>query len=217
MRDRSSDLSRSRGTADFWDRVAQRYAEMPIRNPEAYAQTLALMKAHLKPGYHVLEVGCGTGTTATHLAPHVARYVATDTSGEMIAIASAKMARAGLAHVETLVTGPCEASMPDGAFDAVIALNVVHLLPDRGAALADIARRLRPGGLFISKTPCLSGIWHALAPLVWVMRRAGKAPDFHFLSVRTLEQDLVKAGFEIVERGDYPKRPPRRFVVARRT
>jgi hypothetical protein len=42
----------------------------------------------------------------------------------------------------------------------------------------------------------------------------GKAPDFHFLSPGRLEQKIRQAGFEIVETGDYPKHPTRRFIVA---
>ena len=210
------DMPPSKVSADFWDRVAERYAAMAIRNPEVYRQTLARIEAHLTRDDRVLEVGCGTGTTAVHLAPKVAGYTATDTSREMIAIAAAKVAGAGLVHVDTHVADPCEASLPRGAFDVVIALNVVHLFPDRRAALEGIADRLREGGLFISKTPCLSGGWYVLAPLLWVLRRAGKAPDVHFLSRRRLEQEICKAGFDIVERIDDPTRFPRRFLVARK-
>jgi len=214
---RDADPAPKAVSVDFWDRVAPRYAAMPIRNPELYEQTLRLIRAHLTSDARVLEVGCGTGTTALRLAADVAGYVATDTSSEMIAIAAAKVANAELATVDLRVSGPGDSAMPRGPFDVVIALNVVHLFPDRQAALADIAQRLRPGGLFISKTPCLSGLWRGLAPLIWLLRLAGKAPHFRFLSVKRPERDIVEAGFDIIERGDYPKRPPRRFLVARRT
>jgi SAM-dependent methyltransferase len=209
--ERGKDRSRA-----FWDRVASRYAAMPIRNPEGYEQTLEAIRARLSPSDEVLELGCGTGTTALHLAGHVARYVATDYAPAMIAIAQEKVEQASLSNVEAQVVAPGEAAIPKGPFDAVVALNLLHLLPKRESALEDSARRLRPGGLFISKTPCLSGVWLALAPVVWVFRLMGKAPDFRFLSAAKLERDIVRAGFEIVENTPDPNRPPRRFIVARK-
>jgi hypothetical protein len=53
----------------------------------------------------------------------------------------------------------------------------------------------------------------ALVPL---MQMAGKAPHVAFMSIEELEAAMRAAGFEIVETGNYPERPPRRFIVARR-
>ena len=74
-------------TRAFWNRVARRYAQMDIRNPRAYEQTLDSICAHLSHKDLVLELGCGTGTTAFKLAPNVCRYVASDYASEMIDIA----------------------------------------------------------------------------------------------------------------------------------
>ena len=71
----------------FWNRVARRYARMDIRNPDANEQTLDSIRAHLSEKGHVLELGCGPGTTAFRLSPSVRRYVATDYSSEMVGIA----------------------------------------------------------------------------------------------------------------------------------
>jgi SAM-dependent methyltransferase len=212
---RSFAVSREASKA-FWDRVARRYADMPIRDPEGYERTLDAIRTRLGPSDTVLEVGCGTGTTALHLAKNVQRYVATDSSAEMIVIASEKVAAAGLENVSAVRAAPCDASMPEGPFDVVIAMNVVHLLPQRQAALQDIAGRLRRGGLFISKTPCLSGGWRLIAPLILALRLIGKAPAFRFLSPAKLDQDIQNAGFELIESRTEPNRPPRHFVVARK-
>ena len=50
--------------AAFWNRVARRYAAMPMRNPDAWEETLARVTARLSPTDRVLELGCGTGSTA---------------------------------------------------------------------------------------------------------------------------------------------------------
>ena len=206
----------SNESAAFWDRVARRYANMSMRNPSEYEKTLDLIRAYLRPNDRVLELGCGTGTTAVKLAAAVARYIASDYSAEMIAIAAEKRSEARAANLEVAVGDVCDGTLPEGPFDVILGFNLLHLLPNRRLAFDEIARNLRQGGLFISKTPCLGGLYRVLQPVVALFRMMGKAPEFHFLSPGRLEREIMQAGFEIVETGDYPKRPPRRFVVARK-
>ena len=198
----------------FWDRVARRYAGMSMRHPDAYEATLRLVRAHLRNDDRVLELGCGTGTTALQLAPSVERYVASDYSAEMIVIAGEKKAEAYAENLELCVAQTGDGSLPDGPFDAVLAFNVLHLLPDRRVAFKEISQRLRPGGLFISKTPSLGGAFRFLQPVVALLRLFGKAPSFNFLTPALLEAEIENAGFKIIERGNYPARPPSRFIVA---
>lgn len=210
-------MARDTASQAFWDRVARRYAAMAMRNPEAYAATLERVRAHLSPDARALELGCGTGTTALALAGDVAHYVASDYAPQMIAIAEEKRAEAGIANL-TLCTGRLgDASLPDGPFDAVLAFNLLHLLPERRAVLAQVHRALRTGGVFISKTPCLGGAYRLLWPPLVALRALGKAPDFHFLPAARLEREIAAAGFVIAETGNFPKRPQGRFIVARRT
>ena len=86
--------------ARFWDRAARKYAAAPISDTAGYERTLTCTREYLKPGDHALEFGCGTGTTALKLAPSVARYVATDISPEMIAIAREKAGKEGVDNAE---------------------------------------------------------------------------------------------------------------------
>jgi ubiquinone/menaquinone biosynthesis C-methylase UbiE len=201
----------------FWNRVAERYAASTISNVEAYEHTLTRTRAHLGPGDRVLEIGCGTASTAIRLAPSVATYIATDYAAEMVRIGREKLARGGPPNLQILRAGPGDGALPDGPFDAVLAFSLLHLLPDLPAALAEMRGLLRPGGLLISKTPCLSGPWNALRPVLGVMRLAGKAPpSVRFLSPARLERAMTAAGFVLVEAADHNTRPVRRFVVAQR-
>ncbi|MBF9061269.1 methyltransferase domain-containing protein [Rhodobacterales bacterium HKCCSP123] len=200
--------------AAFWNRAAPRYAAMPMRNPEAWEETLARVTACLSPGDHVLELGCGTGSTALRLAPRVARYIASDDAGAMVALAAER--GADTATLQPLQARPGDGSLPPGPFDAVLAFNLLHLLPDLPAALAEAHALLKPGGLLITKTPCLGGRYRVLWPVVATLRLFGKAPPLRYLTPAALENSITAAGFTIEARDDLPRKPPSRFIVARR-
>ena len=70
----------------WWDRVARKYAKSKISNIPAYEKTLERVRSHLRADANVLELGCGTGSTALLLAEGVGSYVGTDLSSEMIEI-----------------------------------------------------------------------------------------------------------------------------------
>ncbi|MBY5934658.1 class I SAM-dependent methyltransferase [Tateyamaria omphalii] len=205
--------------AQFWDRVAVKYAAQPISDPDAYAQTLDRVSSYLKPTDRVLELGCGTGSTALKLAEHAGSILATDYSGGMIAQATAKM---GVDNVRFLQADVFDPALQDGTFDVVMAFNLFHLVPDVEATMARVHDLLTPGGLFISKSPCIGerslgfkfGLLKRLIPL---MQLVGKAPFVRFDSIADVDARIARAGFEILETGNYPIRPPNHFVVARRT
>lgn len=207
-------MPRETAQTAFWNRVARRYAAMPMRNPATWEETLARSLALLNPEAHILELGCGTGTTALRLAPHVARYTATDDAAQMIAIATEKST--DHPNLTLLQARPGDGSLPRGPFDAILAFNLLHLLQDRSSALHEAHRLLKPGGHLITKTPCLGGRWLLLWPLLRSLQRAGKLPPFRFLSPRKLETEITNAGFTLTDRADLPRRPPQRFLVARK-
>lgn len=203
--------------ARFWDRTARGYAKSRIADTAGYERTLERVRAHLKPTDTVLEFGCGTGTTALRLAPHVQRYVATDISKEMIAIGRQKAAEAGV-DATFEVAAPDTMGGADGSFDAALGFNILHLVADRRAALNSLARLLKPGGLLITKTVCLGQMNPVLRVLVPVMRAVGQAPFVAFLTAADVEREIEAAGFAIVERGYHgsKKNDPRPFLVARK-
>lgn len=203
----------------FWNRIAHRYAARPVPNPDAYEATLAHVRAYLTRRDHVLELGCGTGSTAIALADDVQSYLATDYAPLMIDIAREKTWNSGLGHLTFQVAEPGSALLTGRSFDVVTAFNLLHLIPDTDAALRDAFRLVRPGGHFITKTPCLGGLGlrtAAFRGMIGAMRVFGFAPHVRLLSDGELIRRMRQAGFEIVETARYPAGGTGRFVVARR-
>jgi ubiquinone/menaquinone biosynthesis C-methylase UbiE len=207
-----------KSSAKFWDGLAVKYAAQPIANMDAYEQTLERVVSYLRPDARVLELGCGTGGTALRLAPHVANMLATDYSGGMITQARA---RDGAENVTFLQADTFSPELEKGGYDVVMGFNLFHLMQDPEAAMTRIHDLLLPGGLFISKTPCLGGnglglkmsVIKVLLPLAqWV----GKAPFVRFDSISEFEEMVLRSGFSIIETGSYPARPPSRLIVAER-
>lgn len=209
-------------TADarFWDRAARKYARDPIKDMAGYERTIARVRECLRQTDVVLEVGCGTGTTALRLAPGVARYVATDISGEMIAIAREKAAQEQCGNVEFSAVGsdPGTSPWPAGEYDAVLAFNLLHLVAGRPRYLRQIHDALKPGGLFISKTACLAEMNRLIRYAVPIAQMFGKAPTVAFFKGDALVDDIVKAEFSVVEQARHGTKPkdPRIFIVARK-
>jgi ubiquinone/menaquinone biosynthesis C-methylase UbiE len=205
--------------ARFWDRIARKYAADPIADPAGYEATLRRVSALLAPGHSVLEIGCGTGSTALRLAGGTRRLLATDVSAAMIAIAREKLAARPLPQLRFEVAD-AEAAMSGGeCHDAILAFNLLHLVSDLDATLLAILPSLKPGGLFVSKTPCLAEmnplIPHLLVPL---MRALGKAPAVSSFDAARLRSTFERHGLvvEVVERHGTGRKDPRVFIVARK-
>ncbi|WP_416896197.1 MAG: class I SAM-dependent methyltransferase [Minwuia sp.] len=164
--------------AAFWDKVAAKYAKSPVKNVRAYEQTLERTRSYLGPEARVLEIGCGTGTTALKLADAAGHITATDISGEMIVIAEAKRLTEGVSNVEFATTDSRAAG--EGGYDAVLAFNLLHLLEDPAATVRHAREMLKPGGVFISKTMCLAEASVMFRPMIFIMQLLGKAPHVGF-------------------------------------
>jgi SAM-dependent methyltransferase len=192
----------------FWNGASQKYAASPVADVPGYERTLERTRTHLKASDVVLEFGCGTGTTAVKLAPSVSRYVATDLAPAMIGIGRERAAEAKAGNITFEAGTPADdrfvSRLGEGAFDAVIAFNVLHLITHRKPVLAGVRRLLKPGGRFISKTPCLSdmnlAMGAAVRVVVPVMQMIGRAPAVAFFSAKQLEAEIEAAGFRFIDR-----------------
>ena len=205
------------GRVKFWDRVARRYAKSPIRNLAAYQATLDRVCSYLSDRDYVLEMGCGTGTTALALADAVTHVTACDLSGAMIEIAREKCTKAAVSNVRFVQSAVGEDDCAPSSVDAVLAFSLLHLLRDPTIAVNRAHAVLRPGGVFISKTICLAERSWLFRLVLPVMRLVGAAPYVGFLRRGDLEQMMQAAGFEIVETRSFAGADHTWFIVARKT
>lgn len=205
--------------ARFWDKSSRGYARSRIADPNGYERTLERTRVHLQPGDSVLELGCGTGTTALRLADGVQSYLATDISGGMIAIAEEKLAVESIPALSFRSATAEELVHEESRFDAVLGFNYLHLVRNVPGTLRSIHVLLKPGGLFISKTPCL-GDMNPLIRLLALpaMRAIGKAPHVSCLGASALERLIIDAGFDVLVRESHASKgkDQRPYIVARK-
>jgi ubiquinone/menaquinone biosynthesis C-methylase UbiE len=178
----------------FWDKIADKYSKQPIA---------------------VLEFGCGTGGTAIIHAPHVKHIRGIDISPKMIEIAKARDEAAGVENVDFEVQTIENLDAPDGSFDAILGLSIMHLVKDKDAVLQKVFRLLKPGGVFISSTICIGEIAPLIRYVIPLMQFFGRAPFVALFDREELLQSIEATGFEI----DYEWRPGKKkavFVVAKK-
>lgn len=182
-------------SSKFWDKVADKYAARPVTDEDTYQRKLAITREYLRPDMDVLEFGCGTGSTALVHAPYVRKYTASDLSGEMIRIAKSKLQDSPQKNLKFEVATLEDHVARQEQFDAVLGLNILHLLPDPQHAIRKAVQLLKPGGVFVTSTACLKDT----LPWIRFIKPIGKAfglmPYLHMLSRKEMETWLTEAGF----------------------
>ena len=157
------------------------------------------------PGDRVLDVGCGGGRHAFEAYRRGAHVVAFDhDAGQLSPVSGmfAAMRAEGEARppaAAATVTGDATAMpFPDGAFDRVIAAEILEHVPDDRRALAEIARVLRPGGLAAVTVPS----WLPERVCWALSREYHEVPGGHvrIYSRAELEVKLARAGLAVAGR-----------------
>ncbi len=198
----------------FWNKLAPKYFKSKVRNEAAYAATLARVGEFLTSDTAVLEVGCGTGTSALKLAPSAKTYIATDYSDAMLRFGRERMTdeHANLTFQQAALG---ENELPTGPFDVIFASSILHLVHDLPKVLSELHACLKPGGVLLTKTVCLGKLWY-LRPVIGAMQLLGKAPYVNYLKPDDLLRTITAAGFEIEETRHFEGKETVPFFVARK-
>jgi ubiquinone/menaquinone biosynthesis C-methylase UbiE len=136
----------------FWDRVAGLYDLFEWSNRKVNTAARARVGELVPAGARVLDCAAGTGEFSLAAAKRAGSVLCTDQSEAMLARARKKAARRGLSNLQFAHRDITALSDPDGSFDAVIAANVLHLLPQPEVAVRELWRVAAPGGRLILPT-----------------------------------------------------------------
>ena len=177
----------------------------------AGATTTVLDRLHLKPAMGVLELGCGLGdfvVRLTEAAPDIT-YTGLDRSTLMIDAALIRHRRlvdSGCAKFACATSENTE--LPDGSFDRLVSIGLVHFWRDPLQSLKECLRMLRPGGVMLMA--CLGT---DRAPPFALLEHG-----FHLRSASEWSDQTREAGFEDVsiEVDDAAGRPQGLLVRAKR-
>lgn len=200
----------------FWDRVADKYAQKAVANEDVYQQKLARTRAFLTPASQVLEIGCGTGSTALTLAPHAGHIRALDLSKRMLEIAREKAQTQKIDNVVFEHSDVDQLKDLQESYDMVLAHNILHLLDDKDKTIQQIHHLLKPGGIFISSTACLGKGFIWLWPIMRIASFFNKIPLVRFFTRSHLEKSIKRTGFDI-EESLKPGKMQAVFIIARKT
>ncbi len=119
----------------------------------------------LDPAHRLIDLGCGCGGLAVHIARQTgATVVGIDTSTVAIAQARALAKHLGLRSRVTFLESDASATpLPSHAFDGALCLDALQMMPKPAAVLAEIARLLRSGGKLGLTTWSFSEPWRGRA------------------------------------------------------
>lgn len=165
------------GDYDRWKEKAAYYYEL----------LAGICREFVPPGRSVLEVGCGTGTLLSRLAP--GRGVGVDISPRMVEIAAAR-------HPDLrFLVADAEDLRVDETFDFVVVPDVVEHLADPGAMFRSVRRCCRPDSRVV--VTCVNPLW---APVLHLAERLGmKMPEgeHRWLPEREIAAIAAEAGFAL--------------------
>jgi ubiquinone/menaquinone biosynthesis C-methylase UbiE/DNA-binding transcriptional ArsR family regulator len=182
-----------------WDRIRQLHV--------ADTAVEAAIRAALadKPIRSLLDLGTGTGRMLELFGGDIERGLGLDLSLDMLALARARLDRAGFKHCSVRHGDIYDLALPRDSFDAVIIHQVLHFLDDSARAIAEAARVLRPGGrlLVVDFAP------HDLEFLreEHAHRRLGFAAE-------TVTQWLESAGLDVLRQETLPPGPQGKIAVS---
>ena len=164
-----TDIQRTRYTHGHSPAVLASHAHRTAADSAAY------LLPRLRPGLDLLDVGCGPATITADLAEAVApgRVIALDGAPAALQAARATLKARGLADCVELVDGDaCALPFADASFDVVHAHQVLQHVADPVAALREMRRVTRPGGIVAARDSVYSAkAWYPQPPALERWRR----------------------------------------------
>jgi ubiquinone/menaquinone biosynthesis C-methylase UbiE len=179
----------------YWDRHAKNYDRSMTLLGRPFPRMVELAGKAMGGAQRVLEVAAGTGLVTLELSRAAKEVVATDYSSAMVEALQQRIQAAGLTNVRCEQADLYTLRFEPGAFDAVVAANVLHLVPDLAGALAALKRVVKPGGRLVVPTFC-----HDETALSWMVSRALAVtgfPGHRRFTAHRLREAVESAGLRV--------------------
>lgn len=176
----------------YWNLHAKNYDRSMMLIGRPIPRMVELAAEAVRGASRVLEVAAGTGLVTPALAREAREVIATDYAAAMVATLETRICEAGLVNVRCEQADLYALHFEPSSFDAVVAANVLHLVPDLSGALAAQRKMLKPGGRLIVPTYC-----HDETALSWVVLRLLAItgfPSHRRYMLRSLRESLEAAG-----------------------
>ena len=178
----------------FWDKVAKYYDLFEkVYNGKVYKKLGCEVSKNIEPTDVVLECACGTGAISRAVASKCRQLTATDFSDGMLKKARKKCKK--FDNIEFAQADIMKLRYDDGAFDKVIAGNVIHLLDDPIGALKELYRVCRVGGKLIIPTYVNMEKKGKTGFFVNAIDKAGANMKRHF-TYESYQEFFIGAGYE---------------------
>lgn len=205
----------------MWNQLAKNWDKPGVSLGANDLKIIETTKKYLNPGSVVLDYGCATGSIALEIASMANAVHGIDISSNMVEIAKSKADERNIKNVGFARAAIFDESLGQESFDVILSLNILHLVENPAQVLDRVNQLLKPGGIFISSTPCL-GEKTFLSVLmnipIFLLSRVGVIPSIAFFSASSLTAAITNAGFQMIEQNDLSVRPLREcFIVARKS
>lgn len=198
----------------YWERHAKNYDRSMRVLGGPIPKMIELVARETNDVEDALEIGAGTGIVTVALARSAKRVVATDYAPAMLARLEERFRADGVGNVDIARANAESLDFRDRRFDAVVAANVLHLVPDVNAALQSMVRVLRPDGVLLVPTYC-----HGQTRLARIVSRALGLTGFpgrRRLTLAGLTDAVRNAGLRVMRTELLRGVIPIGFVSARR-
>ena len=204
----------------MWDQLAKNWDTPGVSLGESDLKIIEMTRKYLSPGSVVLDFGCATGSIALEIASMAKEVLGIDISSNMIEIAKSKADEMNIENIDFARAVIFDERLRMESFDVILSLSILHLVKDSAQVMDRVNQLLKPGGIFISATPCLGektflGILMNIP--IFLLSRVGIIPSITFFSASSLTAAITNAGFQMIEQKDLSARPLREcFIVARK-
>ena len=203
----------------MWNQLAKNWDKPGVSLGENDLKIIGIAKKYLDPGSVVLDYGCATGSIALEIASMAKEVHGIDISSNMIEIAKSKADERNIKNIGFARAAIFDESLGKESFDVILSLSILHLVEDPTQVMDRINQLLKPGGVFVSATPCLGEkafVSILMNIPIFVLSKLGLIPSINFFSGSSLTATIANAGFQIVEQENLSVRPLRECFIAAR-